>query len=174
MKTIKLKGKDYVEVKERVKAFNDDFSDGSIKTELIFNSNNIVAFKATVVPDIASPERYYNGHSFGTVDEVKAFEKLETVAVGRALAFMGYGIVEGIASADEMQRFEQQQASALVLKSGVSKAGKQYYLIQRGNQSAFLDANSYEILKARHDKAELKIDDPELNQLNWKNNNYKK
>jgi hypothetical protein len=40
----------------------------------------------------------------------KALEKLETVAVGRALAFMGIGIVDGLASADEMDRFNCTQA----------------------------------------------------------------
>ncbi len=108
--TIKLKGRDYVQVKDRVLYFNDNYPNGSISTAIISSDNGMVTFKCTIWPDCSKPERYYTGHAFGTVDEVKAFEKLETVAVGRCLALMGIGIVDSVASADEMQRFEQKQA----------------------------------------------------------------
>lgn len=101
--TIKLKGKSYVQVKDRILYFNETYPEGQITTEIITTGANMVTFKATVRP---TPNRTFTGHSFGTIDEVKAFEKLETVAVGRALALMGIGVLESVASADEMQRFE--------------------------------------------------------------------
>jgi hypothetical protein len=104
MKTINLKGREYVQVNERLLHFNEAYESGSINTEVTF-SGNTVFFKATVTPSIDAPTRIFVGHSFGELGKEKAFEKLETVAVGRALAFMGIGIVEGIASADEMNKF---------------------------------------------------------------------
>lgn len=107
--TINLKGKEYVQVKERVIYFNENHPNGAIKTKIIESSGGVVTFKATIYPDIATKDRFFTGHSFGTLKEVKAFEKLESVAVGRALALMGIGIIESIASADEMVRFEQKE-----------------------------------------------------------------
>jgi len=108
LKTITLRtggvAKEYVQVQERVLAFNEEYKNGRITTIPTFN-NNTVYFKATITPELEKPERKFTGHSFGELGKEKALEKLETVAVGRALAFMGIGIVEGIASADEMQRF---------------------------------------------------------------------
>ena len=103
--TIKLKGKDYVQVKDRIIFFNETYPNGQITTKIVsVIDSKMVRFRATVQPDVSNPRKFV-AHSFGTIDEVKAFEKLETVAVGRALALMGIGIVESIASADEMDRF---------------------------------------------------------------------
>lgn len=68
--------------------------------------DDTVYFKAIVFPDSKNKDRFFNGHSFGSLKGEKALEKLETVAVGRALAFMGIGIVESIASSDEMANFQ--------------------------------------------------------------------
>ena len=104
--TINLKGKEYVQVKDRIAYFVENYPNGAIKTKMLDSGNGVVTFKAIVYPDIEKKERFFTGHSFGTIKEVKAFEKLETVAVGRCLAFMGIGVIESVASADEMQRFE--------------------------------------------------------------------
>lgn len=100
--TMNLMGKEYVQVKDRVLYFNEKFEKGSIITDYKPTSKGII-FKATVYPDgIGMVSRSFTGHSYGTVIDEKAMEKLETVAVGRALAFMGIGVLEGVASADEM------------------------------------------------------------------------
>ena len=105
LKTIKLQGKDYVQVNERLQYFNDTYKNGKIFTKPSM-VEDAVYFKAVVTPDVDKPERTFTGHSFGNIKKEKALEKLETVAVGRALAFMGIGIVDSIASADEMQNFQ--------------------------------------------------------------------
>lgn len=109
--TIDLKGKQYVQVKDRVSYFNETYKDGSIVTEVVHSSTGMVTFKATITPDLAKASRFFTGHSFGTVDEVKAFEKLESVAVGRALAMMGIGIIDSIASAEETDRFNSKTST---------------------------------------------------------------
>jgi len=108
VKTIKLQGKDYAQVNDRIKAFHAKYPNGSITTEP--NLTGEVCFvKAIVTPDVANPARVYSASSYGTLKGVKAFEKLETVAVGRALAYLGFSIDGSIASAEEMEEFVSKQ-----------------------------------------------------------------
>jgi hypothetical protein len=150
--TINLKGKEYVQVKDRVKHFNEEYKDGSIKTEVVHQSDAFVAFKATVTPDIASPEKCYTGHSFGTLKDVKAFEKLETVAAGRALAFMGIGIIESVASADEMDRYhnnittqEDNEKEELRFNEGIQ--GEILEPTQKGKSKMWIKEQIAEVVK---------------------------
>lgn len=109
-KAINLKGKQYVLVADRVLYFNEAYPDGSIVTELVTppESQRIVV-KATVIPDSEKPHRLFTGYSQavvgeGLVNKTAALENAETSAVGRALAMMGIGVIESIASADEMAK----------------------------------------------------------------------
>ena len=104
IKTVSLQGKQYAPVGERIKAFHKELK-GSITSECTFQEG-WVYFKATVSILNEDGEYFtYNGHSFGKVDKEKALEKLETVAVGRALAFAGFAPDGSIASAEEMEKF---------------------------------------------------------------------
>lgn len=110
MKTINFKGKEYVEVKERVKYFNETYKNGSIATERL-NVEGKEYFKATVTPDVANPLRIFVGHSQASFDDISSFvnktsatENSETSAVGRALAMMGIGVIDSIASMDEINK----------------------------------------------------------------------
>ena len=106
MKTINIKGKEYMPVSERVKELHESVTEDtvySIVTEIISNSEMVVV-KATV----SLGDRVFTGHSQATWGEGMmgkvALEVAETSAVGRALGFAGFGIVEGIASADEINK----------------------------------------------------------------------
>jgi hypothetical protein len=110
-KAIDIKGKQYVLVQDRVVYFNENYPKGSITTELISlpDSPHII-IKARVSPD-DSP-RIFTGYSQakigdGYINKTSALENAETSAVGRALAFMGIGVIESIASADEMHKASQ-------------------------------------------------------------------
>ena len=109
-KAINFKGKEYVEVKERVKFFNDLYPNGSIITERL-NLEGKEYFKAIVTPDCSKPERIFTGHSQASfsdsqsfVNKTSATENAETSAVGRALALMGIGVIDSIASMDEINK----------------------------------------------------------------------
>jgi len=106
IKTINLQGKQYAPVSERLNAFNTDFKDSSIETSYNFQEGWCI-FKAKVTPDVKKPERVAIAHSMGKVSAVKALEKLETVAVGRALAFLGYATDGSIATYEEMVKFNE-------------------------------------------------------------------
>lgn len=152
--TVSIQGKDYVLVKDRVLAFNDMFKNGMIETALVSYQNGQVVIKAKVVPDVKVPERYFTGYSQekegqGYINKTSALENAETSAVGRALAMMGIGVIESVASADEMnkaiRREEEQVVSSpnktmanedlicetcgakATERQGVSKAGKAYH-----------------------------------------------
>lgn len=107
-KAVLIKNKAYVLVSDRVVYFNDNYAQGGIATsyELIGDTYN---FKAVITPDFAMAARTFTGHSQatigdGTVNKTAAMENAETSAVGRALAMMGIGVIESIASADEMNK----------------------------------------------------------------------
>lgn len=106
-KAIDIKGKKYVLVSDRVVYFNEQYPNGSIETDYILDNDTYVV-KATVKPDVDTT-RTFNGLSQATigdgmVNKTAALENAETSAVGRALGFMGIGVIESIASADEMHK----------------------------------------------------------------------
>lgn len=107
-KAIKYKDKDYVLVSDRVIYFNDTYPKGAITTELITEpDSDLVIVKATVFPE--DSQRKFTGYSQavkgdGFVNKTAALENAETSAVGRALAFMGIGVLDSIASADEINK----------------------------------------------------------------------
>lgn len=110
MKTIDIKGKKYVPVSERIKAIHEARSsqgfDFCITTEML-PSDKAVIFKATVTIG----EQVFTGHSAANpekaIEKASPYEVAETSAIGRALGFAGYGIDEGIASADEITKSEE-------------------------------------------------------------------
>ena len=71
-------------------------------------NGNIVIFKTKVS---LWDDRTFTWHSFWTVGKEKAFEKLETVSVWRALAFAWFETVWGIASREEMEVFNDNSIS---------------------------------------------------------------
>ena len=106
--TIKLQGKDYAQVKDRMNEFREANPRGLIETHPTFQLDGSIMFRARALKDksdLASAEA--TGHAFGLNKGLKAFEKLETIAVGRALALLGYGSDGDIASGEEMEEFEK-------------------------------------------------------------------
>ena len=102
MKTITLKWKQYAQVSERIKAVHIDNKNVSIKTELNWIwDKGALSVQAIITTDKGE----YTGHSFWTWTKEKGVEKLESVAVGRALAFAGYLADWEIASYEEVEDF---------------------------------------------------------------------
>jgi hypothetical protein len=109
-KAILLKGKKYVQVVDRIDYFNETFDNGSIRTKLLSSPDNThYVVIAKVIPDITTPERYFSGLSQAKLGDPgankdAALENAETSAVGRALGMMGIGVIDSVASADEMSK----------------------------------------------------------------------
>lgn len=109
-KAIKIKGKDYVLVSDRIIYFNEQYPNGSIKTKVISDlKSKMVIVKAWVYPDRDNSKRVFTGYSQaiwgdGMVNKTSALENAETSAVGRALAMLGIGVIDSVASVDEMAK----------------------------------------------------------------------
>ena len=104
-KTVNIKGKEYVEVNERVKYFRQNYKGWSIETELISNSNGVCDFKAIIKDEngvVKSTGHAYEKESSSFINKTSYIENCETSAVGRALGFLGIGIDTSIASGDEV------------------------------------------------------------------------
>jgi hypothetical protein len=108
--TIKIKGKDYTLVKDRILYFNERYPNGCINTDLISSpGDQRVVVKAIVIPDTRFPGQVFSDYSQalwgdGYINETSALENASTSAIGRALALMGIGVIESVASADEMHK----------------------------------------------------------------------
>lgn len=109
-KAIKIKGKDYVQVSDRIIYFNETYSNGSISTQIVGDAHSdMIIVKATVLPDSSNLYRKFTGYSQavwgdGMVNKTAALENAETSAVGRALAMLGIGVIDSVASSDEVNK----------------------------------------------------------------------
>ncbi|SRR6266568_195505 len=105
--TIVMHGKNYVEVCERVRLVHDQ----KREFEVLESSPLMVGDRCLWRMVIKVDGRLYTGNAevklnarAGTPDATNPFECGETSALGRALAFAGFGSVESIASFDEVYR----------------------------------------------------------------------
>lgn len=110
IKTTDIKGKEYAEVNQRIKAFRQVYPTGSIQTQMISNENGVCVFCAVVgynneqgVYQILGTGTAYEKESSSFINKTSYIENCETSAVGRALGMCGFGIDTSIASAEEVQ-----------------------------------------------------------------------
>lgn len=113
IKTTEIKGKQYAEVNQRIKAFRKLFPNGSIETSIIKNDESSVIMKAIVYNEdrailgtgLASEKESSSG-----INRSSHIENCETSAVGRALGMLGLGIDCAVASKDEVLSKEETDA----------------------------------------------------------------
>ena len=110
IRTTDIKGKEYAEVPQRIKAFRMLYPQGMIATEMMSNENGVCIFKASVYSESTPNECHllgtghaYEKESSSYINKTSYIENCETSAVGRALGMCGFGIDTAIASAEEVQ-----------------------------------------------------------------------
>lgn len=110
LKTTDIKGRDYIEVNQRIKAFRMVYPTGRIQTLLLRDENGVCTFSAEV--GYYTEQGEYKMLGTGTAQEKESssfinktsyIENCETSAVGRALGMCGFGIDVSVASAEEVQ-----------------------------------------------------------------------
>ncbi len=111
MKSIDIKGTEYITVNERVKEFRRLYPKGQILTQIMANADGQILFQAKITVDgvlLATGHAYEKeGSSF--INKTSYIENCETSAIGRALGLVGIGIDTSLASADEVQNAVKQQ-----------------------------------------------------------------
>ncbi len=105
IKTTAIKGKDYAEVNQRIKAFRMVYPTGQILTEMISNENGVCIFRAHVYDEdenLLATGTAYEKESSSFINKTSYIENCETSAVGRALGMAGFGIDVSVASYEEV------------------------------------------------------------------------
>lgn len=122
--TINLQGKEYATVPARLKEFREANPKGEIVTSYEMLEGGDVVFTAMIRKDNSDMESASaTGHAKGNLKDPKAFEKLETISVGRGLAMLGYLASGEIASSEEMTDFLEYKAQqeAIMLEDATEK-----------------------------------------------------
>lgn len=108
MKTINIKGKEYITVNERLIYFRteEQFKGWRISEDIISIDEKEGLFKVTIYdsngdPMVSSHSQEYRDSSY--INKTSFVENGFTSALGRALGYLGIGIDTSIASANEVQ-----------------------------------------------------------------------
>ena len=111
LKTVNIKGKEYVEVNQRIKAFREMYPKGSIMTDIVSNQDGVCVIKAVVVVDnqIVATGHAYEKEGSTFINKTSYVENCETSAIGRALGCFGIGIDTSVASVEEVANAIKQQ-----------------------------------------------------------------
>lgn len=120
---VDIKGKDYIPVSERIRAFRLIYPRGQIATEIIGLENGVCTMKASVFDD--------EGHLLGTghaqekesssfINKTSYIENCETSCIGRALGSCGIGLENGFASFEEVANAKLQQGEKIEPKATIS------------------------------------------------------
>lgn len=103
--TVPIKGKEYAQVTERVKAFRAICPGGRITTDIISLEDGVVTMKAEVRDengDLIATGLAQEKETSNFINKTSFIENCETSAVGRALGFAGIGVDGTMASAEEL------------------------------------------------------------------------
>lgn len=139
IRTTDIKGKEYAEVNQRIKAFRMVYPEGFIITDIIRNENGVCTMRAQCgfydekgEPQTLGIGTAYEKEGSTFINKTSYIENCETSAVGRALGMAGFGIDTSVASAEEVQNaIANQQASDENQQSARKASPKQIEIISR-------------------------------------------
>ena len=107
-KTTNIRGKQYVEVNERIKFFRQEeqYKNWTLMSEFTALDSEQAVCKATIADSsgrVVATGHAHEERSASNINKTSFVENCETSAIGRALAMLGIGIDTSIASANEVQ-----------------------------------------------------------------------
>lgn len=120
IKTTNIKGRQYAEVNQRIKAFRMVYPEGFIISDIEQLVDGLCIFRARVgvyevFADGSVKERVlgtgtaYEKEGSSQINRTSYIENCETSAIGRALGMAGFGIDTSVASAEEVENAIHQQ-----------------------------------------------------------------
>lgn len=174
-KAIKIKGKDYVLVSDRILAFNEMYDKASIKTSYDYLPElSMFVVKAEITCDKGT----FTGLSQavvgdGYINKTSALENAETSAVGRALGMMGIGVLDSVASADEINKSSNNEIKVNTIPKmevGLQKAREISIETMKKDIKIFLENNSPTKPKTKEDYENACLD---MLGIELKEENYK-
>ena len=123
-KIANLKEADYSKISSRVKAFCSTFETAQILTEIVKDELGHVIFKAHAVVDgtIKGTGHAHEVEGSTNINNTSHYEVCETIAVGRALAFIGYSETDTLASYEEIENSKLQETQVALHKETLEVA----------------------------------------------------
>lgn len=153
--TTEIKGKDYAEVNQRIKAYRMVYPNGTIETSIISLENGIVLMQAVIRDEegkVIGTGYAQEKESSSFINKTSYIENCETSAVGRALGMCGFGIDTSVASYEEVvNAIENQKKND---KTEETPKNKKVEDFPKGEQKRPIDYRALLYKKL----AELKID----------------
>lgn len=113
---VSIHGKDYMTVARRVELAQENRALEGVETEVLYHNPVVVKARVTLKGEVYTGISSVNLDSPRQIEKDNPYEVAETSAVGRALGFAGYGLIESIASADEMFRATSKKQFAPIQK----------------------------------------------------------
>ena len=143
---MKIHGKEYTEVKDRIPVLFEQHPEASIETFVLWHSEDFAAVCIRAVVMVG--ERNFSGLAYeervgGVSNEVNAsswVENAETSAIGRALANMNIGVQGARPSAEEMQKVER-------MKKAPPKFSENFTMLQNSLDDVLTGPKNLEDLK---------------------------
>lgn len=147
IKTTNIKGKDYAEVNQRIKAFRMVYPEGGLPTEIVSIDNGVVVMRCTVLTDdgkVLATGTAYEKEDSTFINKTSYIENCETSAVGRALGLAGFGIDTSIASFEEVENATIQQE---IVKAPIEKKYVETIKTLANKYAEIKNGNADELIK---------------------------
>ena len=126
---IDIKGKNYTVVSSRIQAFRKLIPDGSISTEVVSITDDIVIMRAVISDEtgrVLATGTAFESKNSSFINKTSYVENCETSAVGRALGMLGIGSDESLCSADELANAIRNQSDDPRVRAEIMKIVNQY------------------------------------------------
>lgn len=123
IKTTDVKGKDYAEVNQRIKAFRSICPGGCIETVMLSCNDGVCVIQAIVKDEtgkVLGTGHAYEKEGSTFINKTSYIENCETSAVGRALGMCGIGIDTSVASYEEVANAIKQQEEKITTNHATS------------------------------------------------------
>ncbi len=139
---VQIHGREYMTVAKRVELAQEENALEGVETEVLNHNPVVVKAKVTISGKVYTGISSVSQDSTKQIEKQNPYEVAETSAVGRALGFAGYGLLESIASADDMTRAQtvidnpKEEKGQLICevcgkpateRKGTTKTGKPYH-----------------------------------------------